>query len=166
MDIKICKCCNQELPLTDFYPSRGKKSKKGYRRATCKWCIAKKEKIAREENPEKYLKKRREVQTRWRRGHPLVPRYWKVTKGAERNFTRKEFEDWVKSQGVCCYYCGRKVEWNTQTINGREATFDHKDRGLPCTLSNLALCCRRCNMVKSKWLSEAKMLEVGKLLDA
>jgi len=83
--------------------------------------------------------------------------------------SREDFIDWYEDQEGVCHYCKRTLEEilnDSDPYNGRMKRFeiDRKDNGTGYEVGNLALCCRRCNSVKSDYFSEFEMLKIGEIV--
>ena len=158
MDTKICSKCHLEKPLIEFPPEkRNRDGKRGY----CKKCYN----LARKKRRLLCIDKER-AQNRIRsRAYRLTPRgrynFLKNRNRREVLFSIDEFVDWYNSQPLVCHYCGQLLTMNKDKKEWQTITIDRKDNNLPYTLSNIALCCHRCNEVKSRWLTEKQMLEVA-----
>jgi hypothetical protein len=70
-----------------------------------------------------------------------------------------------------CHYCGADIYWriyDDQPRLGKPRThgynLDRKDPKLYYVMSNVVVCCKRCNMAKSNYFSYEEWVEVGKLL--
>lgn len=81
--------------------------------------------------------------------------------------TQEQFTEWYLSQPKICSYCGITVEnlkkipdsYNNKT---HRMTIDRMDSFRDYELSNITLCCLRCNHIKGNFFTHSEMVEIGK----
>lgn len=132
--VKLCRGCNREKPLLEFYAHRGTKD----RRATyCKECARAYDVQRRAKDREKYVENLRE----WRAAN--VERRKELMRTWNLRLYGLRPEDYIamyeRQQGRCAI-CGE----NGETFGGRRLHIDHdhdtgKVRGLLCGLCNTAI---------------------------
>jgi len=92
-------------------------------------------------------------------------RYWRLKGYNKRNkfqttWEQNDFIDWFKESEKVCFYCKCQLimfsqsEWNSYTL-------DRLDSNKGYNKDNVVFACRRCNTVKSKWLTSNQMLEIA-----
>lgn len=142
MKTKICSQCGVTKPLSKFTKWKGGKDK---RRSYCKACSSKYQ--------SNYFTNSRTGQ------------YHRLLCTAKRDGTEFTLtvDDVAKLfNQTTCYYCNRSV-----TIgSGRkhkltDRTIDRKDNAKGYTPNNAVVACRRCNLMKGDWLTEAQALEIA-----
>ncbi len=160
---KFCPDCKQTKPTSEFYRESYDPDKF---RLYCKACWNKR--VC--ENTKKRSSHYRAYTRRWRQTPAGKYYILKRTKRRPVTFTSEEYLEWHKSQSSNCHYCKQPLVLSSLdnpyggTKNNKrdeQLTIDRKDNNLPYTLDNIALCCRRCNMIKGKWFSEKQMLEIA-----
>lgn len=84
------------------------------------------------------------------------------TQRIEFNINPWDFVKWYEGQPQTCYYCGRELtKGKNRKHQLTDETFDRKDNDRGYSLDNIALACRRCNLMKGSWLTEGQMLEIA-----
>lgn len=172
MKTKICSRCKEEKSITEFHHSRGLYRKDGLQRY-CKDCCNLAQLQWRQTHKElvkgygqKYYQNHKE-QFKERQGHYRATARGKYSmlRGHARQsilFTLEKFEVWYDQQEKICYYCGRKLICARAKRELDSLNIDRKDNNLSYTLDNMALSCRRCNIMKGSWLTETQMLDAAK----
>lgn len=118
--MKICKTCEVEKPLSEFYEYKGSRSKSGYRRATCKACLSIKSMAYNKTvHPDRHRAHQRK--------HRLKSKY---------GITVARFNEMLAEQNGCCAICGKAQE------RDREMNVDHCHK----TGEVRKLLCDKCNM--------------------
>jgi hypothetical protein len=79
--------------------------------------------------------------------------------------SRKAFVEWYEKQPKICSYCGITVEHWEMLYNGHQnkysLTIDRKNNDVGYEISNMALACGKCNMIKNDTLEYEEMVEIG-----
>lgn len=142
--MRICSQCKQAKDDSEFTKWRGKKD--GLR-AYCKACNS------------AYMSNYYQ-NTIGGRYHRLL--YLTKAKNVEFGFTKETFKQWLETQPNRCYYCQQELTRSKGRIHLlSDVTFDRKDSTRGYTPNNVVLSCRRCNMIKGDWFTEAQMLEIA-----
>lgn len=78
--------------------------------------------------------------------------------------TKEQFVKWFNGRKKICYYCGVNEDEliKMRSIRSFRLTIDRKDNRLPYRISNIVLCCFRCNMIKGFTFSVKEMKEIAK----
>jgi hypothetical protein len=134
----ICKNCNIDKPLSEFYEYKSrhhKKTGKTYYKKDCKDCSLKKHK------PSKEARRFADFNGNLKR------------RGIEVTLTREQFlEFWGKP----CIYCGN----DTPTVNLDRV---NSDKGY--SMDNVVPCCLSCNMGKGTQTAEQYIDHCNKVVD-
>jgi len=78
------------------------------------------------------------------------------------NINPWDFVKWYEGQRQVCYYCGVEVtKGKNRKHKLTDETFDRKDNSKGYSLDNIAIACRRCNLMKGEWLTENQTLEIA-----
>jgi len=154
--MKHCKHCDRELPLSNF--SKHKNSKDGLN-FYCRDCVSEKGKIYRErvKNDPSYIYS----QLKSRIKHSEIHR---VRELKPFNITKKEFCEWYNHEPKLCSYCDlpEKEMWAMQEDFDRRVKrleLDCKDNDLGYVKNNIVLACHRCNFIKNNILTFEEMRE-------
>jgi len=83
-------------------------------------------------------------------------------RGIASSFTLEEFEEWYGNQPKRCVYCNARLSLKGGHNSTYSVSIDRMDNNGIYELSNMVLCCRRCNRVKSDVFSYNQMVEIGK----
>lgn len=166
--MKDCSKCKINKQLSDFYSA--KKYKDG-RYPSCKLCCKKatdKSILKRWGSLNAYYS---EYRNRITGGNPSIIYSKKksnaISHGIPFTLDREEFVEWYKQQNLKCSYCdipqNKIVDFQhlQPNINIYRLTLDRIDCRLGYEPNNITLCCSRCNLVKSNFLTAAEMREVG-----
>lgn len=88
------------------------------------------------------------------------------------NLLQKDFLDWYNQIEKKCFYCSIPQDIYVKNNlffrplrtrrHAPRLTIDRRDNNLPYQISNIVLCCSRCNFIKSNFFSEKEMLDIGK----
>lgn len=150
-----------------FKESKRKSARKYYSNNKEKYAIVRKK--YNEENREAYNLYR----NNWRKFNPRgiydVIKQSATKRNLSISFSRDEFEIWWNKQKQKCFYCDRTLEKilldkdKTKTKSQR-LTIDRKNNDVGYSVSNIVLCCYRCNCIKGDFFSEFEMLEIGKII--
>jgi hypothetical protein len=166
---KNCIKCKCEKSINDFW--KDKRHKSGISNI-CKQCQAQANKNSQLKNyGNLYL-----YHTNWRKKQTIEGNaklvYAKKKHNAKQNNVEFSItiEDFIKLYCVDkkCYYCGiseNKIKENMNMMpstNKGVITLDRKDNTKGYIKDNIALCCSRCNLIKSNFFSEKEMLLIGK----
>lgn len=142
--MKQCTKCGQTKDISHFHKSRN--SKDGFR-YTCNECENEYMKNYYNQKPQgRFVRLKRNA----------------LKDGASIEITKDEFVQWFNTQELKCFYCetqlefvyGRHWQWNGLTI-------DRLIPDAPYKFDNIALACRRCNMIKGNWFTKEQMLEIA-----
>lgn len=131
---KLCRGCQQEKPLLEFYAHRSTKDK----RATyCKVCAKVKDRERRAQDHEGYKQYLREWREMNREQQKRSMRNWRLK---VYGLTPDDYIDMYEQQEGKCLLCGESGE----TFGGRRLHIDHdhetgKVRGLLCGLCNAGI---------------------------
>lgn len=131
---KICKICQQEKPLLEFWANRGTKDR---RAIYCKPCSREYDRQRRARDHDRYLAMQREWREANRDKRRELMRSWNLR---VYGLTSDQYLDMYEAQAGCCRICGEGGE----TFGGRRLHVDHNHetgavRGLLCGLCNSAL---------------------------
>ena len=79
---------------------------------------------------------------------------------------KKEFIQWYGDQTLICHYCGLDPEDFVKTddkfiTNKQNLSVDRVDNTQGYDLSNIVLCCNRCNSIKGNFFSYEEMKTIG-----
>ncbi len=159
---KRCPQCSEVLPLDDFNKGSGATGRYSY----CKPCRL----FYYRKNRERVLELARIVVARRKREDWAGYRFAHLLNGANKRgievaFDKAQFKDWFQSQEpIACAYCRlTRVELEKMGIS---ISVDRKDNSGPYALDNIGIACLCCNKVKLDFLTEADMVEVGKIIRA
>ncbi len=151
---KKCSRCKQIQDQSEF--GKWKYGKDGLR-PYCKDCKAEQDKQSKKRNLE-YIKHYY--------SHTPRGRYFRLKENAKNestfDITADDFIKWWNNQPQTCYYCEQPLTigvWKQHRLT--DLTIDRKDNKQGYTLSNIALACRRCNLMKGDWLTEQQTLEIA-----
>lgn len=61
----------------------------------------------------------------------------------------------------CCYYCGSKINW--KPYGASAYNLDRKDNSKDYTFDNVAVCCSKCNFLKSNFYTSEEFKAVMKV---
>lgn len=131
---KVCRYCNTEKPLLEFYAHRGTADKRANK---CKRCAQEYERQRRAKDHEKY----REYLREWRAANPdrqrQMMRNWRLKL---YGLTSDDYIAMYEQQDGRCKICGQSGE----AFGGRRLHIDHdhdtgKVRGLLCGLCNTGI---------------------------
>lgn len=177
--MKQCKTCKLEKELDKFYSN----SKGGYQ-GNCKDCsnaltrakyrendtfrIAKNKQSAQwvRDNHERCKEYRRD----WAR-ETIAGIYSRIVrsnrgKGSSEVISKEDFAEWYEAAIKACSYCG--ITEKDYLLNKeffrltKRLCIDCIDAKIGYVKGNLALCCYRCNTIKSDCFSYTEMKEIGK----
>ncbi len=142
--MKVCTQCHKEKQEDQFAKS---KRGKGGLRSYCKEC----------EN--KYMKNYYNQRPQGR--------FYRLQSNARKDgvlieMTKDDFVTWFNTQELKCLYCetklefvyGRHWQWNGLTLDRLDPTGSY-------SIGNIALCCRRCNIIKGHWFSKDQMIAIA-----
>ena len=118
--MRICVKCNIEQPIENYYKQTGARTKKGYRRPTCKSCVGESTTQWSKDNPEKMKEIRRKAKLKKKYGISL-----------------KQYDEMVIKHGNKCAVCNKTHERRPLNVDHCHAT--GKVRGLLCDKCNMAL---------------------------
>ena len=113
-------------------------------------------------------KKKRAEYTKWYYSYTARGRFNRLRDAASSQYTNFnidpwDFIRWYESQPQTCYYCGAELtKGKDRKHKLTDETFDRKDNARGYTMDNIALACRRCNLMKGDWLTEQQMLEIAR----
>ena len=153
--IKRCCHCHEVKSIDEFGRNRSKKDR---HQEYCLPC-AKYYRSYWRRYPNPDLERRRIILSlptnRW---HQL--RYRAIKDKTSFTLDRNQFIAWFNSQEKVCYYCKTPLGLSGRgNLDG--VTIDRKDNAKGYSLDNLALACRRCNIMKGSWLTEEQTLEIA-----
>lgn len=177
METKYCKRCKEEKSIQAF--SRNRCRKDGLQ-DYCKECNKALLLQWTEKNPDRLAQNL----AKWAKNNPDKRKYYLKNyrrtgivkarelrrKAKERgnsfDLTIEEFANWFDSQEKCCHYCGCEVFEYSDLPQGKKQllglTIDRKDNDKSYSVDNIAIACRRCNLMKGSWLNEEQMLDAAK----
>lgn len=149
---KTCTKCLVEKPVTDFPIYYGEKRKEGITRNVCKKCKNKKQLECINSSPDRKTKVKQYFSEYYKKHNDVgkVKSYRTVDKKKDReSITLKEFRD-LLSDTPSCFYC----EEDRISMLG----LDRKDNTKGHALSNVVVCCEKCNHLLADIPFEAKLL--------
>jgi 5-methylcytosine-specific restriction endonuclease McrA len=155
---KRCPKCHQTRPLREF--TKRKDSKDGLD-FWCKKCKLDNQHNWKNKDRAHYRALRRVSRKRW--GVTPRGRYDRLRTNAKRHgfpwpaFTSAEFVEWFLKQKNRCHYCGIQLTDGGLT----KINIDRKDNSHGYTLENIALSCKKCNLIKGAWFTELEMLDIA-----
>lgn len=131
---KVCKVCEQEKPLLEFYANRGTADR---RAIYCKLCSREYERVRRGKKHDAYLASQKKWRDANREKRKELMRNWNLR---VYGLTPDDYLDMYEAQGGVCLICGEGGE----SFGGRRLNVDHDHktgnvRGLLCGLCNSAL---------------------------
>lgn len=154
IEVKICTKCKEEKELNQFY---------NFKSMWCKRChidnsIQNQKKPYRKE----YLKEA------WSKPG-MIFSHKKANAKKEAilfNITKEQFISWYIAQKLQCSYCGLKPEYFKMTedkhLMGKiNLGLDRVDNNLGYEISNIVLCCNRCNSIKGEFFTREEMRFIG-----
>lgn len=162
---KLCPKCRESKDTKEFDENRARGDGLS---SYCHKCELKR--YRRRRKTDEYLGYQREWVKKWRltpRGILNRIRYSAKSREVPFNITAPEFEDWLSSRKLICFYCSIPFLTATGKTGGRKdksmkyATIDRKDNRKGYTIDNITLCCARCNVIKGSWFTCKQMLEIG-----
>lgn len=154
MEVKFCKLCQTEHPLTKDYWYKHK----GREFSVCaikarerkrKWCKNNKDKVREYKRREGYRYKQ-----------SFKGRYAYLKKECKRRKKDLEInvEQYIEIVKLNeCHYCGSELPKQGSGI-------DRKDSSIGYLIDNVVSCCYACNKIKNDTLTYNEMIEVAKLL--
>jgi len=154
---KQCTKCKQEKELSEFY---GKSNM-----SWCKVCHSNYVLQKRKENPEKcwnyYRATISEPNLIFNRKKANAKSY-----GISFTLSKEEFIRWYKGKELLCHYCGIRPEDFPKTgdrtlLRRVNLGLDRKDNDKGYEMSNIVLCCDRCNLIKSRFFTYSEMKFIG-----
>ena len=175
---KICRVCEGTKPLSEFYSNAGNTDGKRGECRECSntinasWAKANYEKQKeynkgwRRENKDKVREyNRRALLKRLgtaRERYHIVKRHCRRY-GRPFTWDKADFIDWYDNQAKVCHYCGIALGLQTKQLGNQldNLTLDRRNAGKEYSRENVVLACRRCNSVKSSWLTDNQMLEIA-----
>jgi hypothetical protein len=92
-------------------------------------------------------------------------RYWDLKTANKKHniittWSKSDFLEWFQKSDKVCYYCSCPLlMFSISDYNGY--TLDRLDSTKGYNEDNVVFACRRCNTVKSKWLTSQQMLEIA-----
>ena len=104
------------------------------------------------------------------RGRPYEWLYGCLTRNAKLRKRKIDirYEDFVKFCDIkTCHYCEAPVLWKEYSYagySGAAYNLDRKDNSLGYLLSNVVVCCTRCNISKGNRFTYEEWLQIGKLI--
>lgn len=154
---KVCPQCKINKSFCDFYRD---KSKKFCLETYCKACSLirrrkyKTKPYSTNELHKRYIKFRNLAKTKFHSIKTNCPR-----RGVEFNLNKEEFIEWYDTSKKNCFYCGRQL---TQFERGSDSlTIDRVDNAIGYEITNIVLCCRRCNIIKGSWFTSQEMAGIA-----
>lgn len=156
---KVCSTCQILLPFSDFFKSSTSKS--GYQ-SLCKKCHKIKTDISINNDREKYMKRIRIGISKRYAGYLYVC-IINRRKKLKQNYPiceKEDFKNWYNSQKLICVYCLETQEQSFEKYGIRLNT-DRIVGELGYVVGNMCLACRRCNLVKNKFLTFDQMMWVA-----
>ena len=155
LGLKYCSKCQKKLPISSFHKS---KNIKNGLRAVCKKCAYK---LYTLKSIHKCLLKPNFIYKKLKNNS--------LIRNISFTLIEKDFINWYNSQEQKCYYCGRTLEEIRKDkrelgIKYLRLSIDRKNNKEGYTANNIALCCMRCNKIKSNYFTEQEMLKIGKTL--
>lgn len=157
---KLCKTCNQELPVENFH--RLKASKDGFQ-YSCKSCMNELRRIRYATKPEA-RDKARKAASEWRKKQWRENPHYREEATAymrkkmlrrDYNMTVEQYEELLAAQGGVCAICGEANK------DGRNLAVDHDHSCCPgkksCGKCIRGLLCSTCNLTLGKYNDNAKV---------
>lgn len=101
---------------------------------------------------------------------PIGEKYHNLKQSAKKrnlsvDFTKEELSAWAKTQNASkCTYCGCYLKWFGKKRDPNILSIDRVDNDKGYSLSNIVVCCNRCNTIKGNWFSYDEMIELGKTI--
>ena len=128
-----------------------------------------KQKEYRQKNLDAYNEYRNNYRTKNPRGIFDVIKQGALKRGIEFILNRDEFETWYNAQIKKCFYCERTEEQvlsndSIMQIKCNRLTIDRVENNKGYEISNIVLCCKRCNAIKSNYFNKEEMLLIGKII--
>lgn len=159
MEKKYCSSCKGYKSLDEFGSNCSKKDGKCNH---CKKCRNKKECLKRTHWADE--KRIRVALYMAKYNSSPKGRYKELVKNAKKraiavDVIQGQFIDWFNGQQLICYYCS--VPLTVGNHQPTTLTIDRKDNDRGYSLDNIALCCQRCNNVKSNVFTGQEMLEIA-----
>ncbi len=157
-EIKICTKCKVLKYITEYY---GKKKLLDY----CKPC----HKDSVRKSQKKYAQRiKNYLKTTQKFPNLIYSRKRANAKQQNLSFTisKEDFIEWYGNQTLICHYCGLDPEDFVKTgdkfiTNKLNLSVDRVDNSLGYDLSNIVLCCNRCNSIKGNFFSYEEMKAIG-----
>ncbi|MDP3728287.1 MAG: hypothetical protein Q8R18_02420 [bacterium] len=161
-EIKICTKCKEKKNLNDFY---GKENKK---MSWCKKCSSTQIMEGRKKNSLRWKEYYKDTRTR---PSLIFSRKRANAKQQKVEFTisKEDFIEWYKKQELKCHYCLLQPKNFPQTNDPFLLTkvnlgLDRINCKEGYTLSNIVLCCNRCNIIKEDFFSYEEMKIIGRVV--
>src|SRR3990167_610719 len=165
--MKKCTRCQRVFPRTQKHLSWvwHKARQKSYPYPKCRGCSRELNKAYREKNVQKLRENHRNYDRSPKGIYKKLKhsaRSWKV------EMTQEEFVEWYQSQPKICSYCGideltLKIAPDAYNNKTRRMTIDRIDSIKHYNLTNITLCCLRCNHIKGNFFTQSKMVEIGSM---
>jgi hypothetical protein len=95
-----------------------------------------------------------------------------VQKASKRYSVSLSYDEFLRFTEITeCHYCGDKIDWlrwqtkrNGVPYRGLAYNLDRKDNNEPYTISNVVVCCARCNRAKNRDFSYEEWRQIGNLI--
>ena len=165
LSMKECTICHRSYQLTpeNWYWVWHRTKQKKYPESRCKSCSKERRKAWSVANREK-LRARMRLYDKSPKG--IYKKLKQSGRSWEVKMSQEEFSEWYQSQPKICCYCGipegrlRKIpdKYNNKTYR---LTVDRLDSSKHYELTNIALCCLRCNHIKGDFFTPSEMVEIG-----
>lgn len=158
---KKCYVCGITKPLDKFV--RDNRKPEG-RKGICKQCRNKQRREYMENNKEWRYKVQRKYYLS-SRGYYTRLRSSAKNRGIGFQLEYNEFQKLFNKQDHKCHYCGcsltRSSERTVMNRKNSDLTVDRLDNSIGYKINNIALCCRRCNMIKGNEFTNDEMLLIA-----
>lgn len=150
---KVCPGCQGQKPFGDFY----RDNSKAFSLTTyCKKCSD----LKRKKYPLKnygsiyYVHSKDPAKTKFKSLRTNCPK-----RGIEFKLNLDEFRKWYSNQERNCFYCGRQLSQFKKGDDG--LTIDRLENAIGYEITNIVLCCWRCNVIKGYWFTSQEMIEIA-----
>jgi hypothetical protein len=165
---KICSHCKHIKELSEFNKGTGKYGLINWCKACCKLYWQTNERKA-FQNKRRKTKKYLIFIKKYRKSLKGIYSYLKGSAKARNinfNISESVFIKWYTTQKRLCVYCKRTEKESIKDRQGKiyRLTIDRKDNNKGYILKNLALCCHKCNEIKSNIFTYEEMISIGNIL--
>ena len=131
--------------------------------------VKQKQKEYRERTLVEYNIYRNNYRTKNARGIFDVVKQGAKKRGVEFLLDRDTFEIWYNNQERKCIYCERDEATILKTdpimqVKCNRLTIDRIENNSGYSIDNIALCCKRCNSIKSNFFSKDEMFAIGQII--